>query len=271
MSERRVERLARATVLAVALAACHEAPGAQRDESGAAAASSVTRPADSPPMVTDVATTVAPLPAPRPGAAALSVPRAPKTVVPSSRFDVDVWGNAVNTHTLLDAAGKGAVPVSEARFLWGQGNLYVAFYAGDLDLEVRETKHDGPVWKDDSMTLSFFPGDGKKRLITVSPTGILADAICPIDAKNVSDERCDLRWESHARLGVDYDGTLNKLGDFDEEWNVQLAIPLRSLDAAAVAGAHIAFALNRCDMAFDGQRSCGAWGSSQTPADLVLQ
>jgi len=201
----------------------------------------------------------------------LLVPQAARALTPSSHFDINFWGNAVNTHTLLDAAGKGAVPVSEARFLWGQGQLYVAFYAGDLDLEVREKSHDGPVWKDDSVTLSFFTEAGKKRLISVSPTGVLADGTCPGDAKNLGDTRCDLHWESHARVGVDYDGTLNKLGDFDEEWNIQFAIPLRALDAAPEPGTRLRFALDRCDMAFDGQRACGAWGTSLTPAELVLQ
>ncbi len=204
---------------------------------------------------------------------ALNVPRTSKWLTPSSRFDIDFWGKAVNTHTLLDSAGKGAVPVSEARFLWGHDQLYVAFYAGDLDLEVHEKAHDGLLWKDDSVTLSFFSSDGKKRMISVSPTGVLADAICPTDAKNWGDPRCDLHWESHARIGVDYDGTLNKLGDFDEEWNIQFAIPLRSLDVPVPAspGARLAFTLNRCDIAFDGQRACGAWGSNETPAELVLE
>ena len=202
---------------------------------------------------------------------AFNVPRAPRVLAPSSHFDIDFWGKAVNTHTLLDAAGKGAVPVSEARFLWGQNQLYVAFYAGDLDLEVHEKAHDGPLWKDDSVTLSFLSADGTKRMISVSPTGVLADAICPTDAQNWSDPRCNRHWESHTRIGVDYDGTLNKLGDFDEEWNIQLAIPLRSLDIPGTAGARLSFTLNRCDVAFDGQRACGAWGSSEAPGELVLE
>ena len=75
----------------------------------------------------------------------LTVGRAKGPIDPTGRFDVDVWGGAVNTRTLLDSRGVGAVPVSECRFLWGQGNLYVFFYAGDLNLQVHATKHDGPV------------------------------------------------------------------------------------------------------------------------------
>jgi hypothetical protein len=257
------------TALAMMSSACEGHPTPERTAPPTAAATALPHaPAVTSAPATILASSALPTP---PHARTLSVPRTSKPLTPSSHFDVDFWGSAVNTHTLLDAAGKGAVPVSEARFLWGNGQLYVAFYAGDLDLEVREKAHDGPLWKDDSVTLSFFTSDGKKRLIAVSPAGVLADAICPTDAMNWGDARCDVHWESHARIGADYDGTLNKLGDFDEEWNIQFAIPLRSLDAAPTAGTTLSFTLHRCDMAFDGQRACGEWGSNDSPAQLVLE
>jgi hypothetical protein len=118
----------------------------------------------------------------------------------------------------------------------------------------------------------FFSPDAKKRVIAVSPTGIIADGICPVEADNLGDARCDLRWESHARVGADYDGTLNKIGDFDEEWTVQLALPLESiLVTRAGAGTRIPFTVERCEIAYDGRRACGLWGSSRDPAELVLE
>ncbi len=126
-------------------------------------------------------------------------------------FRVQIWGNAVNTHTLLDANGRGAVPVNEARFLWGDGRLYVFFYAGDLDLQAHTTKHDGPVWNDDSVAFTFGDPDGAKRIVQVSISGVVADGICPADAAGLSDSRCDLRWESGVRARTDSDGTLNDI------------------------------------------------------------
>ena len=264
-------RIAGAVALTTALAACGRnsapVPSAKPSSAPAAPASVVATAATTLASTLDVSAT----PKARPVTPTLEVPRAPKAITPSSEFDVQVWGNAVNTHTLLDDAGKGAVPVSESRFLWGQQQLYLAFYAGDLDLEMREKKHDGPVWKDDSMSVSFFVSGQKKRTLVVSPLGVLADGICPADAADLSDARCDLRWESHARFAVDADGTVNKLGDFDEEWTVELAIPLASFEAKPVPGTELAFSLKRCDMAFDGKRAFGAWGSNEHPAKLVLQ
>jgi hypothetical protein len=217
-------------------------------------------------------------------APSLVVGPAATRIHPTGRFDVGVWGGSVNTHTLLDATGAGAVPVSECRFLWGQGNLYAFFYAGDLDLEVRSTKHDGPVWKDDSVTFAFFPpaagaavrdasdaGADTKFVVSVTPTGVVSDGICPREAVDLGDPRCDLRWESGARVGTDFDGTINKLGDFDEEWAVEMALPVRSIGVdPTTLPHHLAATVRRCEMAHDGVRSCGLWGDPGRPGDLTL-
>jgi hypothetical protein len=187
---------------------------------------------------------------------------------------VKVWSNSVNTRTLLDRNGQGAVPVSEARFQWRDGKLYFFFYAGDLDLEIRNKKHDGPVWKDDSVALTFFWTDGTKRIIQISPTGVVADGTCPDDAAGLEDDRCDLQWESGVRVGTDYDGTINKLGDWDEEWAVEAAIPFKSIvpaNGSASPGTQIAFSVSRCEVAHDGPRACGIWGTNERPGTLVLE
>jgi hypothetical protein len=200
----------------------------------------------------------------------LGVPRARVPIVPTGRFDVGIWAGAAQTRTLLDTKGRGAVPVSEARFLWGDGQLYVFFYAADLDLEARASKHDDAVWKDDSVALTFFsPGTGR-LIVQISPRGVVADGICPLEATDLGDPRCDLTWESGARVGVDADGTFNQLGDFDEEWAVEAALPLASLHVdGAGPGTRIRFAVSRCEIAHDGPRACGTWGGSD--AVLVLE
>jgi hypothetical protein len=208
----------------------------------------------------------------------LDVPRAHALIRPTGHFDVNVWGGSPNTHTLLDDAGVGAVPVNECRFLWGQDNLYAFFYAGDLDLQVRATKHDGKVWADDAVTFAFSPGPNSdagrasRYVVAVNPTGVLADGVCPADAIDLGDPRCDLRWESGARVGTDYDGTINKLGDFDEEWAVEMALPLKAIgiDPHAAPPIHVPMTIRRCEMAHDGPRACGLWGTPGRPADLVL-
>ena len=134
------------------------------------------------------------------------------------------------------------------------------------------------------MTLAFFPPsssadagatagvDAKKFVLSVTPTGVASDGVCPADAVDLGDPRCDLRWESHARTGTDFDGTINKLGDFDEEWAVEVALPLASIGLAAdgPSPGRVAATIRRCEMAHDGPRACGLWGSPQRPGELVL-
>src|SRR5580693_8197548 len=46
-------------------------------------------------------------------APSLVVHQARAKIHPTGHFDVKAWGGSSNTHTLLDDAGRGAVPVSE--------------------------------------------------------------------------------------------------------------------------------------------------------------
>lgn len=197
-----------------------------------------------------------------PGArlALLEVPRARGRIEPRGHFRIEVWDGAPSTGTLLDRQGLGAVPVSEARFLWGDGSLCMFFYAGDLNLEAHVDRHDGPIWKDDSVELAFGGAGDDKRIVRVSVTGVVADGLCPSDAADLSDPRCDLRWESGTRAATDSDGTLNRVDNRDEEWAVEAVVPLASLGSGPwVPGAHIPLRLSRCEVAHDGPRACGAW------------
>lgn len=212
-----------------------------------------------------------PTPPGRPPTPVLHVPRTSKPIVPSGQFRIDTWRSAVNTHTLLDADGRGAVPVSEARFLWGQGQLYLRFYAGDLDLQAKAKAHDGEVWKDDAFSLSFFPGGERKLVLMVSVTGVVADGDCPVDAVDLSDPRCSLKWDSGAAVAVDADGTLNHVGDRDEEWNVEVALPLKAIGVPDKPGTVVPFALRRREVAYDGPKAIGFCGSAEEPAKLVLE
>ncbi|HTB74259.1 MAG TPA: hypothetical protein VK762_13500 [Polyangiaceae bacterium] len=249
-------------VVLVLLAACTARPAGEGPAGVAAAA---LAPASASPPSIPVETTVARHDAS--AGAELSVTHARSRIVPTGHFDVHVWGGAVNTGTLLDKAGLGAVPVSEARFLWGDDALYFFFYAGDLDLQAHATRHDGPVWNDDSVALTFPAADGTRRIIQISVMGTVADGSCPADAAGLADPRCDLGWESGVQVGTDFDGTVNHVGDRDEEWAVEAAIPLAAIGARGTAGTRVALSINRCEIAYDGRRACGSWGS---PAGGVL-
>jgi hypothetical protein len=156
-----------------------------------------------------------------------------------------------------DTAGHGMVPYTEAKARWGDGQLYLMLYAGDLDLEGTVREHDGAVERDDAFHLEFGRGD-EVRVISVSVLGTVADSLCRPSA---SGRTCDRRWESQARVAVDRDGTLNKIGDNDEEWVIEMAVPFASLGLEdARPGTKIPFSVRRCEIGHGQSHACGGWG-----------
>jgi hypothetical protein len=203
-----------------------------------------------------------------PPAARLSVPKvAAPIAINAETAGKTAWdADAGITRNFKDAAGHGMVPYTEAKARWGDGVLYLLLYAGDLDLEGRVRKRDGAVENDDAFHLEFGRGDDV-RVISISVLGTIADALC---AHTPAGRKCDPSWTSGARIAVDRDGSLNKVGDNDEEWVVEMAIPFSKLGLKnAGAGTRIPFSVSRCEVGHDGRHACGGWGQSP-PGELVL-
>jgi hypothetical protein len=199
----------------------------------------------------------------------LHVPRVAGPVLINAETESKrTWdANTGTTQNLLDRNGRGMVPYTEAKIRWGNDKLYFLLYAGDLDLEGTTKKHDGAFDKDDSFHLEF-PSSDAVRVVEVSVLGTVTDFVCsPGDAR----AKCDPKWESRAEVAVDRDGTLNKIGDNDEEWVVEMAIPLSTLGRVhAKPGMTIPFSVSRCEIGHDGAHACGSWGEDAPPGELVL-
>ncbi|HSY41660.1 MAG TPA: hypothetical protein VLA79_19105, partial [Polyangia bacterium] len=195
--------------------------------------------------------------------AALVVPRVAGPVVIDAELEgKKMWeGDTGTTRNFKDAAGHGMVPYTEAKARWGDGKLYLMLYAGDLDLQGTVRAHDGPVERDDAFHLEFGRGD-EVRVISVSVLGTVTDALCRPSRTDPTGRVCDRSWESHARVAVDRDGTLNKIGDNDEEWVIEMAVPLAALGVAdAHGGTRIPFSVHRCEIGHGSSRGCGGWGA----------
>jgi hypothetical protein len=213
-------------------------------------------------------------------AAAVSPPRAPDLLtlaVPrvSGRVKIDaeldgkkMWeADTGTTRNFKDSAGHGMVPYTEAKARWGDGKLYLMLYAGDLDLEGTVRERDGAVERDDAFHIEIGSGD-EVRTIAVSVLGTVADSLCRRAPDGT--RACDSGWQSRAEVAVDRDGTLNKIGDNDEEWVVEMALPFAALGIANPApGAHVPFSVRRCEVGHSRQNTCGSWGTSPR-GELVL-
>ena len=205
----------------------------------------------------------------------LHVPHvAAELVRKAGKTDERFWeGEAGSTGVLLVAKGLGMVPYSEVKARWGNGNLYLWLNAADLDLEGKTRKADADLSGDDAFQIQI-GAEGRVYTLEVNVLGTLTDAICRSRRPTPRDpmgRTCDRSWQSGADVDVDTDGTVNQLGDADEEWVVELTIPLGKIgQGSAKPGIHLRFSVSRCEVAYDGVRACGSWGMGERAGELVL-
>jgi hypothetical protein len=67
------------------------------------------------------------------------------------------------------------------------------------------------------------------------------------------------------------DGTPNMPTDNDEEWLIEMAIPLEALGLKEEPGERIGVAIHRCDTLHSKVRSCGSWGEGDQRGVLVFE
>jgi hypothetical protein len=196
----------------------------------------------------------------------LRVPHLPASIVLDGDTDDPGWISSpgpARTGPFVSASGALARPYSDARLVWGDRHLYLALYAADEDIRSRTAEHDGPLWLDDSFRLIFAHGD-LKYAIEVSPRGVVTDAI------RSSDGAFDYSWESGVHVSPEVDGTLNDAKDTDEEWVIEMAIPLHALGMKGERGEDVDFSVHRCDLPKGASRVCAGWGEGQARGRLLL-
>jgi len=127
------------------------------------------------------------------------------------------------------SAGELARPYSQVRLLHDATTLYIGLYAADQD--VRSTDH-------------FDISIGALQL-AVNPNGVVTPTVFGV------------------RAAHDLDGTLDDSHDEDEEWLIELAIPLAQTELA-IGGRPVNFRAARCDTPKDGNTRCAEWASALT-------
>jgi hypothetical protein len=173
-------------------------------------------------------------PAPKPASApVVHAPDAiPHTTVPikiDGEWNEDDWPKVALRGQFRGDDGELARPSSEVRFLHDDADLIVALYAAD-----------GNIQTSDAFDL------------TVGPLALHVDATGKVTPPTPG-----------VRDAADYDeGTLDHPQDDDEEWVVELAIPLAKTGLRP--GAHVPVRAARCDTPKDGIRRCGSWSATLT-------
>lgn len=186
----------------------------------------------------------------------LRVPHAAAPVVLDGDNDDPGWlatPGPARTGPFASEDGAPARPYSDARILWGDGDLYVLLYAADVDVRSHE----------DAFRLTFSCGshDVSVRVVSAFADGTLKDV-----ARGAQGE-VDRTWRSGAHVSREIDGTIDDPSDTDEEWSLEMAVPLASLGMKGEPGESVGFAVERCDAPRTGARACGGWGAARPSLD----
>ncbi len=200
---------------------------------------------------------------------AIMVPKAKGPIVADGEVDEEAWGGVIGrTGGFTNPDGSAARPYSDARFLWGEGKLHLVLYAADEDIRIADVKSPKASGEADSFRVAF--DDGKLvRTLEVSALGVLLEEG---SRPSTSPPNGPLSgaWKSGATLGHDLDGTPNDPKDQDEEWVIEMDVPLASLGLEGKPGERIGLSVERCDTPKGSPRACVSWGSPK-PGTLVLQ
>ncbi len=136
---------------------------------------------------------------------------------------------SARTGAFVDASGRPARPFTEVRLAWDGKALRLGLYAADREIVTG-----------DRFRLRL--GEGPTaRTVFLGPTGHVAGASTALDARLAASMNA-------TRLGHDVDGTVDDARDDDEEWVLEVALPLAALGVAPRPGSRLSVEIVREDV-----------------------
>ena len=139
------------------------------------------------------------------------------------KLDEAAWGKAQSTGPFVRTMdGSKAESGAEAKVLWDDKNLYVAFQMEDKDVWTTLANRDDKLWTEEAVEMFIdADGDGKTYVeLQTNPKGTIFDSYLPTYRANQND------FDSGMKVAVNVDGTLDKRDDVDKGWTVEMEIPL---------------------------------------------
>jgi len=153
----------------------------------------------------------------------LEVYKAKGKIEIDGKLDEPAWEKAADTGEFVNVGGdEKPKPLTTAKFLYDDKNLYVAFLCDDDDIWTTYTKRDDPLYREETTEI-MIDADGSGSTyyeIQVNAANVVYDAYFPERRKDM-----DIKWDSKLKSAVGMDGTLNKREDKDKRWIVEIAIP----------------------------------------------
>jgi hypothetical protein len=154
------------------------------------------------------------------------VTRAAKTPTIDGALDDAAWKAARPVVLRGSFDGRPAQLRTEARLVYDDAHLYVAFDIEDPDLWGTLRKRDDPIYEQEVVEI-FLDANADGRTyneLQVSPHNVIFDAYFPARRQGM-----DRSWDSGMQTAVKVRGTLDDPSDKDEGWTVEMKIPFARL------------------------------------------
>ncbi|MDC0715009.1 carbohydrate-binding family 9-like protein [Stigmatella sp. ncwal1] len=154
------------------------------------------------------------------------VQRVSKPLVLDGVLDDAAWKDATPVVLRGSFDGRSASLRTEARMLYDEANLYVAFDVEDPDVWGTLLTRDAPIYEQEVVEVFLDANaDGKTyNELQVSPHNVIFDAYFPARRQGM-----DLSWDSGMKTALKVRGTLDNPADRDEGWTVEMQIPFARL------------------------------------------
>jgi hypothetical protein len=154
------------------------------------------------------------------------VSRAKKAPAIDGVLDDDAWKGATSVRLVGSFDGRPGLLRTDARLVYDDTHLYVAFDVEDPDLWGTLRDRDASIYEQEVVEI-FLDANADGRTyneLEVSPHNVIFDAYFPARRQGM-----DLSWDSGMKTAVKVRGTLDDPSDRDEGWTVELAIPFNKL------------------------------------------
>jgi hypothetical protein len=154
------------------------------------------------------------------------VSRAKKPPVIDGALEDEAWKAAAPVVLVGSFDGRPTALRTEARLLYDDAHLYVAFSVEDPDIWGTFRKRDDPIYEQEVVEV-FLDANADGRTyneLQVSPHNVIFDAYFPARREGM-----DTSWDSGMKSAVKVRGTLDDPSDRDEGWTVEMQIPIARL------------------------------------------
>ena len=164
-------------------------------------------------------------------------PRIRTPIAIDGRLDDQAWSGAAWTTAFVDIEGEGKPSprfATRAKMAWDDRAFYIGAELEEPDVWGTLTERDAVIFQDNDFEV-FIDPDGDTHAYYELEVNALATAWDLLLIKPYRDGGPAINaWDiAGLQVGVDVQGSLNKAGDRDRGWSVELALPWTSLKEAA--------------------------------------